>query len=282
MRLWIQYQTCSIINCLDLNIGKVYKELSINSKELSFISIVQSLMKLKKMSKKKFIASTACLCLILLSIFPIHILGSTTLGESTFPVEEESEFIWKTVNATESWYLDVPLVRFTVSKIYNETFNEKNYLFLNYTLEFYYKISWVPGYTNSFYMSYNKTLNFLNWSSEGFRNGNLFIFPTPINLTLIGEAVEKEGFLNYSVIEQKIVFDYNGNGTRIEISINSAGISTIIEKITNGTTIYRWELNEDEIIIIVPFGSNYIIITIASIIPLAVITKKKIANSRKH
>ncbi len=141
MRLWIQYQTCSIINCLDLNIGKVYKELSINSKELSFISIVQSLMKLKKMSKKKFIASTACLCLILLSIFPIYILGSTTLGESTFPVEEESEFIWKTVNATESWYMDVPLVRFTVSKIYNETFNEKNYLFLNYTLEFYYKIS---------------------------------------------------------------------------------------------------------------------------------------------
>lgn len=239
-------------------------------------------MKLKKMSQKKFIASTACLCLILLSIFPLYVLGSTTLGESTFPVEEESEFIWETVNATESWYIDVPLVRFTVSKIYNETFNEKNYLFLNYTLEFYYKISWVPEYTNSFYMAYNKTLNFLNWSSEGFRSGNLFIFPTPINLTLIGEAVEKEGFLNYSVIEQKIVFDYNGNGTRIEISINSAGISTIIEKITNGTTIYRWELNEDEIIIIVPFGSNYIIITIASIILLAVITKKKIANSRRH
>jgi len=234
------------------------------------------------MSQKRLITSIACLCLILLSVLPLYTLGSTTLGESTFPVEEESEFIWRTVNATESWYMDVPLVKFTVSKIYNETFNEKNYLFLNYTLEFYYKISWVPEYTNSFYMAYNKTLNFLNWSSEGFFNGNLFVFPTPVNLTLIGEAVKKEGDLNYSVIGQKIVLDYYGNGTCIELSINSAGISTIIEKITNGTTIYRWELNEDKIIILIPFGSNFLIITIISLIPLVIFTKKKIANSRKH
>ena len=234
------------------------------------------------MSQKRLITSIACLCLILLSVLPLYALGSTTLGESKFPVEEESEFIWRTVNATESWYMDVPLVKFTVSKIYNETFNEKNYLFLNYTLEFYYKISWVPEYTNSFYMAYNKTLNFLNWSSAGFFNGNLFVFPTPVNLTLIGEAVKKEGDLNYSVIGQKIVLDYYGNGTCIELSINSAGISTIIEKITNGTTIYRWELNEDKIIILIPFGSNFLIITIISLIPLVIFTKKKIANSRKH
>jgi len=239
-------------------------------------------MKLKKMSHKSSITSTACLCLVLLLIFPPYILGSTTLGESTFPVEDESEIIWESVNATESWYMDVEFVRFTASKIYNETYDEKNYLFINYTLEFYHRYSWVPRYTNSFYMAYNKTLNFLNWSAEGFLNGNLFIFPTPINLTLIGEAVKREGFLNYSVIGQKLVLDYYGNNTRIEISINSSGLSTIIEKITNETTIYRWELNEEEIIIKVPFGSNYLMITIASIIPLVVITKKKIAYSRKH
>jgi len=239
-------------------------------------------MKLKKMSHKSSITSTACLCLVLLLVFPPYILGSTTLGESTFPVEDESEIIWESVNATESWYMDVEFVRFTASKIYNETYDEKNYLFINYTLEFYHRYTWVPRYTNSFYMAYNKTLNFLNWSAEGFLNGNLFIFPTPINLTLIGEAVKREGFLNYSVIGQKLVLDYYGNNTRIEISINSSGLSTIIEKITNETTIYRWELNEEEIIIKVPFGSNYLMITIASIIPLVVITKKKIAYSRKH
>ncbi|GAH97417.1 unnamed protein product, partial [marine sediment metagenome] len=31
----------------------------------------------------------------------------------------------------------------------------------NYTLEFYYRFNWVPRYENSFYMAYNKTLNFL-------------------------------------------------------------------------------------------------------------------------
>jgi len=234
------------------------------------------------MKQKRFITSIVCICIILLSIFPLYTLGSTTLGESTFPIEEESEIIWESINATESWYIDVEYVRLTASKIYNETFNDNNYLFLNYTLEFYYRFSWVPRYTNSFYMAYNKTLNYLNWSSEGFFHGNLFIFPTPVNLTLIGEAVKREGVLNYSLIGEKIVLEHDANNTRIELSINSSGVSTIIEKITNDTTIYRWELNEEEIIIKVPFGNNYLIITIASIIPLVVLTKKKIANFRNH
>ena len=234
------------------------------------------------MRQKRFITSIVCICIILLSIFPLYSLGSTTLGESTFPIEEESEIIWESINATESWYIDVEYVRFTASKIYNETFNDNNYLFLNYTLEFYYRFSWVPRYTNSFYMAYNKTLNYLNWSSEGFFHGNLFIFPTPVNLTLIGEAVKREGVLNYSLIGEKIVLEHDANNTRIELSINSSGVSTIIEKITNDTTIYRLELNEEDIIIKVPFGNNYLIITIASIIPLVVLTKKKIANFRNH
>ena len=125
-------------------------------------------------------------------------------------------------------------------------------------------------------MAYNKTLNFLNWSEEGFLHGNLFIFPTPLNLTLIGEAVEREGFLNYSVIGEKIIFDYHGNSTTIELTIDDSGLSTIIEKITNGTTIYRWELKEEEVIIKIPFGSNYLIIAIASVVPLIVITKKRL------
>jgi len=234
------------------------------------------------MSQKRFLTSIACFCLILFIIFPLYTLGSTTLGESTFPVEEESEIVWESVNATELWYIEVEYLRFTASKVYNETFNDNNYLFLNYTLEFYYRFSWVPRYTNSFYMAYNKTLNYLNWSSEGFFYGNLFIFPTPVNLTLIGEAVKREGILNYSLIGEKLVLEHDANNTRIELSINSSGVSTIIEKITNETTIYRWELIEEEIIIKVPFGNNYLIIAIASIIPLVVLTKKKITNSRNH
>jgi hypothetical protein len=80
------------------------------------------------------------------------------------------------------------------------------------------------------------------------------------------------------VIGEKIIFDYHGNSTTIELTIDDSGLSTIIEKITNGTTIYRWELKEEEVIIKIPFGSNYLIIVIASVIPLIVITKKRLRS----
>jgi len=213
--------------------------------------------------------------LVLLISFPNSFSSATVLGESEFPAEEDDTFVWETVNATESWYMDVDFVRFTVSRIYNETYNSQNYLFMNYTLEFYHRFNWVPRYENTFYMAYNKTLNFLNWSEEGFYNGNLFLFPTPVNLTLIGEAVKTAGPLNYSINGTKITLDY-GNNTRIELTIDSSGISTIIEKITNSTTIYRWELNTEEIIIKVPFGNYFLTVSIATIITLIIIKKKRL------
>lgn len=233
------------------------------------------------MNYKRISRLSALLLLISLITFPNSFSSATILGESEFPAEEEDMFVWETVNATESMYEDVEFIRFTVTEIYNETFNSQNFLFMNYTLEFYQRAHYDKEYENSFYMAYNKTLNFLNWSEEGFFRGNLFLFPTPVNYTLIGEAVKSAGFLNYSINGEKLTLD-DGNNTKIELTINSSGISTIIEKITNTTTIYRWELNEEEIIIKVPFGNNYLLITIVSIISLVVLTKKKITNFRKQ
>ena len=230
------------------------------------------------MNDKRIYKLSVLLLLISLICFPNSFSNATVLGESEFPAEEEDRFVWETVNATESWYLDVEFVRFTVSGIYNETYNSQNYLFMNYTLEFYHRFIWVPRYENSFYMAYNKTLNFLNWSEEGYHDGNLFLFPIPVNYTLIGEAIKTAGFLNYTVNGTKITLDY-GNNTRIELTINSSGISTIIEKITNSTTIYRWELNTEDIIIKVPFGNYFLTVSIATIITLIIYKKRKI---KKH
>ena len=227
------------------------------------------------MNHKRIYRLSALVLLISVIIFPNSFSSATVLGESEFPAEEEDKFVWETVNATESWYLDVEYVRFTVSGIYNETYNSQNYLFMNYSLEFYHRFNWLPRYENTFYMAYNKTLNFLNWSEEGYHNGNLFLFPTPVNFTLIGEAVKTAGFLNYSINGTKLTLDY-GNNTRIELTIESSGISTIIEKITNSTTIYRWELNTDEIIVKVPFGNYFLTVSIATIITLIIFIKKKL------
>ena len=226
------------------------------------------------MNDKRIYKLSALGLLVLLISFPNSFSSATVLGESEFPAEEDDVFVWETVNATESWYMDVDFVRFTVSKIYNTSYNSQNYLFMNYTLEFYHRFNWIPRYENSFYMAYNKTLNFLNWSEEGFYSGNLFLFPTPVNLTLIGEAVKTAGYLNYTINGTKLILDY-GNNTRFELTINSSGISTILEKITNSTTIYRWELNTADIIIKVPFGNYFLTISIATIITLVIVKNKK-------
>jgi len=224
----------------------------------------------------------SALCFLIFFInFPINSFGNTVLGESVFPAEINDRFIWDSVNATESWYTEVDYIRFTATNIYNETNNDKNYLFVNYTLEYYHRISWVPEHINSFYMAYNKTLDFLNWSVEGFQHGDLFLFPTPVNYSLIGEAIEIAGSLNYSISGEKLILDY-GNTTTIELTIDPSGISTIIERITNGTTIYRWELNTDEIIIKVPFGNYYLIVMIISVISLVIVKKKKLSMAFKH
>jgi len=224
----------------------------------------------------------SALCFLIFFInFPINSVSNTVLGESVFPAEIDDEFIWDSVNATESWYMEVEHIKFTVTNIYNETNNDKNYLFLIYTLEFYHRAAWIEKYKNSFYMAYNKTLNFLNWSVEGFQYGNLFLFPTPVNYSLIGEAVKIAGFFNYSFSGEKIILDY-GNTTTIELTIDPSGISTIIERITNGTTIYRWELNTDKIIIKVPFGNYYLGVLIISVMSLVIVKKKKMLMSFKH
>ena len=84
------------------------------------------------MKNKRIYRLSTLLLVISLITFPSPISNATILGESEFPAEKEDEFIWETVNATESWYIEVEFVRFTVSDIYNETYNSQNFLFMNY------------------------------------------------------------------------------------------------------------------------------------------------------
>ncbi|NVM17027.1 MAG: hypothetical protein HWN80_04875 [Candidatus Lokiarchaeota archaeon] len=242
------------------------------------------------MNHKRIYRLSALVLLISIIIFPNSFSNATVLGESEFPAEKEDSFVWETVNATESWYMEVEFVRFTVTDIYNETYNFQNHLFMNYTLEFYHNSIWyLPtddgSYENAFYMAYNKTLGFLNWSEEGYYNGNLFLFPTPVNYTLIGEAVMTASvvFSNYSFNGTKLTLDY-GNNTRIELTIDTSGISTSIERLTNNTTIYRWELRTEKIIVKVPFGHYFLPISITTTVFLIIIKKKKLkrTNNRKE
>ncbi|MFW9952027.1 MAG: hypothetical protein ACFFKA_18055 [Candidatus Thorarchaeota archaeon] len=211
---------------------------------------------------------------------PKNSVSTTVLGESIFPAEQGDILIWESVNATEDWYIEVDYVRFTVDAIYNLTLNLENYLFLNYSLDMYHRFAWVPLYENAFYMAYNKTLNFLNWSESALEEGFFFIFPTPVNLTLIQETIEAGMHFNTSIDGEKLVLDY-GNNTIIEHTIDSTGISKVIEKITNGTTVFKWEYNEEDVIVRIPFGLSVLLYTGIGIIFLVLINIVKLKKCEK-
>lgn len=230
------------------------------------------------MKALKKISAIIIFSLILISIFNINAIGTTTIGNSTFPVEEGRRIRWNSVNASD-WYEEVDFTQVRITDIYNDTYDSKLCMIVNYTLEYYHKFNWVPQYTNSFYMAYNYSLNFLNWSEEGIKNGNLFIFPTPVNFTLIGDAIEREGLFNYTVDDNKLILD-DANLTIVELVINTTtGISEVIEKVYNSTIMYRWELNRDTITIVVPYGNYFLIFTICGIIAIITSYKKKYHKS---
>ena len=234
------------------------------------------------MKKIKFLGLIFSFSLILVSILPINSYGNTILGESIFPVEQDDNpYIWESVNATEEWYIEVDYIRFTVEDIYNLTYNDNNYLFLNYSLDIYHRFAWVPLYEDTFYMAYNKTLNFLNYSEAALKEGYLFVFPIPVNLSLIQETIEVGGFFNTSVDGEKLILDY-GNGTVIEHTIDSSGFSKVIEKITNGTTIFRWELNEEKVIIKIPLGLSILMYTGIGILFLVSVNMIKLNKKNKE
>ena len=213
---------------------------------------------------------------ISLSLITSNVRGETTIGNSTFPAEEGKSFRWNTINTTESWYKDVEFVQVKVMNIYNGSLKSHDCMIVNYTLEYYHKYAWIPQYTNSFYLAYNNSLNFLNWSEEGYKKGNLFIFPTPVNFTLIGDAVEKAGFFNYSIDNNKLILD-DGNLTIVELTINTTtGISEVIKKVYNTTTMYRLEFNRNKIIVIIPSGYYFLFFAGFSIVTILYLEKKRI------
>ena len=195
-------------------------------------------------------------------------LSQITIYDSTFPLEQGESIRWETINATEVPYTEIQYIRFTVNDLYNDTWSiGPNSLIVNSTIEFYHHFGWVAEFENSFYLAYNYSMNYLNWSNVAYQFALPLIVPTPVNLTLVGDAIEDSGILNYSFIDSTLLLDYQ-NTTTVEITYNSDGISTIIEKITNMTTIFRWEIVESEVVVVIPFTNYFLVITVLTAISI--------------
>lgn len=231
---------------------------------------------------KRYTKTIAWLLNIALIIFLIvpNAKSQSVIGDSVFPFEEEDSFVWRCVNSTGPKHSKDDLTRFTVESIYNETFESVHCIMVNYSIDEYdvIKGQWIRNQDNLFYLAYNKTENFLNWSAIAYQGANIYLVPTPVNLTMIGAAVQSAGFWNYTFDDDMITFDY-GNGTTVELTINSKGISKTIESFNLTKTVYRWELNEDDVVIIVPMGNYFLYFTLISIGVILVYVKKRIIKN---
>ena len=56
----------------------------------------------------------------------------------------------------------------------------------------------------------------------------------------------------------------------------------MIEKITNGTTIFRWELNEEKVIIKIPLGLSILMYTGIGILFLVSVNMIKLNKKKKE
>ncbi len=229
--------------------------------------------------KKKVLVPVLIFMLLIFFIIPLA-KPQTVIGQTTFPFEENDSFVWRCVNSTGPKHNINDLTRFTVESIYNETVESINCLMVNYSIDEYdvIKGQWIRNQDNLFYLAYNETEQFLNWSAIAYQRANIYLSPTPVNLTLIGNAVEKAGFWNYTTNDDMIIFDY-GNGTTVELTINAQGISSTIESFNLTQSVYRWELDEDKIIVIIPMGNYFLGVSVASIGVIIFYTKKKLINS---
>jgi hypothetical protein len=229
--------------------------------------------------KKKVLVPVLIFMLLIFFIIPLA-KPQTVIGQTTFPFEEKDSFVWRCVNSTGPKHNINDLTRFTVESIYNETVESINCLMVNYSIDEYdvIKGQWIRNQDNLFYLAYNETEQFLNWSAIAYQRANIYLSPTPVNLTLIGNAVEKAGFWNYTTNDDMIIFDY-GNGTTVELTINAQGISSTIESFNLTQSVYRWELDEDKIIVIIPMGNYFLGVSVASIGVIIFYTKKKLINS---
>jgi len=227
----------------------------------------------------KTIALSLNLALLVFLVIP-YAKSQTVIGDSIFPFEEHESFVWRCVNSTGPKHNIDDLTRFTVESIYNETFESVHCIMVNYSVDEYdvIKGQWIRNQDNLFYLAYNKTENFLNWSAIAYHTANIYLVPTPVNLSLIGNAIQSAGFWNYTSEDDLITFDY-GNGTTVELTINSEGVSKTIESFNLTQTVYRWELDEDNIVIIIPMGNSFLYFIFVSIGFILIYVRRKIIKN---
>jgi hypothetical protein len=233
------------------------------------------------------------LLIVILSIFIISISSTTSAlcTDYSYKVNKGEEHIWTVMVGNPAILLSHgSKFRVLVEENYNGTWIEdsKNYsgTILNYSIEvystFYTNPTWDVVFNGSV-IFFNETTRYFSthfttdWHIALF--GMLFFIPVPINLTWIGDYLNKTSLIlfdDYTINGNTLVmqnvtsnidftFDFNENGTLTEYKVSSGG-----------SIGYHIKYGDIPLTNIIPFGNLFLIITPSIIIIILILTQYKL------
>ena len=215
-----------------------------------------------KIAKK--IITSLFIIFFFFSFFSHNAISATTIEDTTFPADVGKTYSWKVTYADES--KGAKLI-YTIESIEKGVHNTIDALIVYCTI-----IGYPPEggsvdlANNSLYLAANKTQNYLAF--ETYWWGPVMI-PTPINLTLVAEAIHA---YNYSIVDNTIIetdMEYSS-----EYTFNTKGFLTTVVAKEDGIMIWKCVLDTSEAAI--PIGNYFLIFIVISVITLVYLKKQKI------
>ena len=198
------------------------------------------------------------------SFFSPNAISATTIGDTTFPADVGKTYTWKLTYPSEAKGIKFT---FTSESIEKGVHNTIDALMVNCTMRAYYPMgNWITIFNNSLYMAANNTQNYL-----AFENYNYpVIIPTPINLTLVAEAMYD---FNYSIVDNTII-ENNISGIWYEFTFNTKGFLTKGILKQDGIMYIKFVLATGGDAI--PFGNYFLIFMVIGVVALVYLIKQKI------
>jgi len=198
------------------------------------------------------------------SFFSHNATSATTIGDTTFPADVGKTYTWKATYPAEAKGYKITFKSESIEKGVYHTIDA---LMVNCTWRQYYPTTgWNTYMDNELYMAANQTQNYLVFLKYMYAP---LIIPTPINLTLVANAMYNSSVVNNTIISNWEV------GYSDESTYNTKGFLTTYVSKENGIMEFKYVLatgGDDAI----PFGNFFLIFIVISVIALVYLKKQKI------
>jgi hypothetical protein len=210
--------------------------------------------------------------IFLLSFFTLLICSpmvlSTTIGDTTFPAKVDKMYVW---NFTYPSVVRGYKYGFRTDSITQGVYLTHESLIVMATILGYTPgLGWMDLENSSVYLATNETEDFLRFNIDTFYYP--FVIPTPINLSIVADAVALALFRYDYIIDGNTIL-FNDTYPSYEFTFNSKGfLTTAIEKVESELSFKLVLAGGDGGI---PFGIYFLIPTVSSIAVIIIFVKKR-------